>query len=149
VRLPKGFAVEASAIYHRLGQTALFAFDAGTSNSVVSLRTRGNSWQFPVIGKHYFRPRAARWQPYAGVGAGFRTVGFENNQTILSGSNLSTTLLHTEDRSGLRVGASGVAGIRLHSGRFAFSPEVRYTRWGAQDPLLPKNETGVFLGFSF
>ena len=149
VRLPKEFAVEASAIYHRLGQTALFAFDAGTSNSVFSIRTRGNSWEFPVIGKYYFRPRGARWQPYAGLGAGFRTVGFENNQTILSGSNLSTTLL--PHRGTLRSSCRRL-GSRRHTaafGTFCILARNPLHALGRPGPLLPKNETGVFLGFSF
>src|SRR5690348_2799796 len=54
VRLPAGFAIEADALYRRIGssQSAHFAVingDIGPFFSSFSNRVRGNSWEFPVI----------------------------------------------------------------------------------------------------
>jgi outer membrane protein W len=151
-RLPAGFAVEASAIYHRIGQTYWFNYSSqfDTPGLVIN-RTRGNSWELPVIGKYYFRPHKSFWAPFLGAGLSFRTVGFERIESTTTGTNLisQTSTLHQESTSGLKTGATASGGVRLRVGRFAISPEVRYTRWGSQGILNNKNEAGLFLGFGF
>jgi opacity protein-like surface antigen len=152
-RLPAGFAVEASGIYHRIGKTYWFNFSAPVDPpALVINRTRGNSWEFPVIGKYYLRGRQSRWAPYFGAGLAFRRVDFQSvESTITSGTNLSSLVSTNDQRStsGWKTGPTAAAGVRLRVGRFAFSPEVRYTRWGSQGILNQKNEAGLFLGFAF
>src|SRR3954447_13630989 len=63
VRLPAGFAIEGSALYRRLGSTAALNCGPAASSHIVN-RARGNAWEFPVIGKYYFREHRERWQPY-------------------------------------------------------------------------------------
>ena len=151
VRLPAGFAVEASAIYRRIGQTYWLGPIPEANQPGIINRTRGNSWEFPVIGKYYFQRHGSVWQPYLGAGLAFRTVGFHVDQSVLSGSNLQSAVLgfHGESRSDLGVGATAAAGVRLRVGRMAFSPEVRYTRWGNHGNLTGRDQAGLFLGFSF
>jgi opacity protein-like surface antigen len=150
-RLPAGFAVEASGVYHRIGQTYWYNGAPFDTPAVVINRTRGNSWEFPVIGKYYLRGRRSRWAPYLGAGLAFRRVNFESVASIASGTNLTplVSTLHQDSTSGWKTGTAAAAGIRLRAGRFAISPEVRYTRWGSQGILNQKNEAGLFLGFAF
>jgi hypothetical protein len=149
-RLPAGFAVEASGIYHHLGQTSWYNYSAQfNAPGLVINRTRGNAWEFPVIGKYYLGGQRSRWAPYLGAGLAFRTVHFQSVES--TGANLSSQVStsHQEFSPGWKTGATGAAGIRLRAGRLAISPEVRYTRWGSQGILNLKNETGLFLGFRF
>src|ERR1700761_6397988 len=61
VRLPANFAIEADALYQRIGNT-------GSVNSSLpfsfyyTTRERGNDWEFPLYVKYYFRPHASAWQ---------------------------------------------------------------------------------------
>jgi hypothetical protein len=165
VRLPAGLAIEGDALYQRIGNTGSFGYGSGSSVilagtgpislSPISLfisRQRGNSWEFPLLGKYYFRPHSEGWQPFVATGYALRTVGFHNAITATlpdeSGA-LHTTSSKYDSRSSLGVGAVFAAGVRFRAGRFSFLPEARYTRWGGSDNQLRKNEAGLMLGVSF
>jgi hypothetical protein len=152
VRLPAGFAIEASALYRRLGQSYAFNYptEPGVS-TLVSSRVRGNSWEFPVIGKYYFKSRESAWQPFFGSGWSLRTIGWnsDGSATTTASTGQTVSQFHTSDRSGLNVGATFAAGVRLRTRRFSVIPEFRYTRWGGSDGAPRKNDGGFFLGFRF
>lgn len=153
-RLPAGFAIEADGIYRPTGTTTAYRFSGLVGPGIISstTRTRGNSWEFPVLGKYYFRPRESGWQPFLATGWALRTVGFKNDgvETLLDENGAAQPYsFHGHTRSDLGVGAVVGAGVRLRSGRFAFLPEVRYTRWGSDTPTLRKNEAGFLLGITF
>jgi hypothetical protein len=153
VRLPAGFAIEGSAIYRRLGETTAFNYitSADSGGSIVT-RSRGNSWEFPVIGKYYFSGEHAKLQPFLGTGWSLRTVGwhYEGTATVLSGPNLvNVSPFQAGSRSDLGVGATAVAGLRFRIGRMSVLPEIRYTRWGAQSTISQKNDVGFFLELRF
>ena len=149
VRFFDHFAVEADALYQRLGNTLYFATVAGVPVSFVS-RQRGNSWEFPLQGKYYFRPRTAAWRPFLGTGYAFRTIGVHESITgpAVIGSG-TPPAAHVNFRSNLGVGAMFSAGLRMGAGRLAILPELRYTRWGSQDNLTRKDEAAFLLGVSF
>jgi hypothetical protein len=159
-RLPAHFAIEVDALYQRLGNTGQFNFSevifAGVNTTTPASfinRVRANSWEFPVLGKYYLRPRTAAWQPYIGTGWAMRTAGLHSNTsttTTDSSGATSTSLSHSNYGGGLDVGAVFAAGVRYRVGRLAFSPEARYTRWGGSDNTFNrKNEAGVLLGITF
>jgi hypothetical protein len=155
VRLPGRFAVEADVLYQRIGtSTSLSGFLNPTITSITD-RQRGNSWKFPILGKYYFRPRTSAWQPFVGTGYAFRAIQFHddvNETTVDSSGAIHNTTFHGDHGDGLGVGAIFATGVRFHAGRFAFSPQVRYTRWGdtQNNPTsLRKNEAGLLLGISF
>ena len=162
-RLPAHFAIEADALYQRLGNTTQFNFFSGIiapgSNGpfpfpVSSIyRVRANSWEFPVLGKYYLRPRTAAWQPFIGTGWALRTSGIHtdgNVRTTDSSGATSTAAFHDHYQSGVDVGAVFAAGVKYRVGRLAFAPEARYTRWGGSDSNFNrKNEAGVLLGITF
>jgi len=167
VRLPAGFAIEASALYRRIGSSARFGLlgisvldpinpaPTGAQGPIVVAytdRQRGNSWEFPVLGKYYFRRRVLGWRPFLGTGYAFRTVGFHNDSTqtnIDPSGVLHTFPIKNDFRSQLGIGATVAAGFRFRTGRVSMLPEVRYTRWGNSDNLNRKNAVGLLLGISF
>jgi hypothetical protein len=150
LKLPAGFAIEASGLYRRVGNTTSY----GLFNNPFSLlnRVRGNSWEFPLVGKYYFWPRAAGLQPFVGTGWALRTVQFreEGTPTTADQSGMTRSFpFHNDFRSDLAVGAVVAAGLRFRAGRLAILPEVRYTRWGAANSALPRNDATLFLGITF
>jgi hypothetical protein len=158
VRLPANFAVEADALYQRIGNSSNFYFiPPGTFVSPPSIvsytsRIRGNSWEFPALAKYYFRPRSAGWQPFIATGWSMRTIGFENdiNQTVVNASGAAQQVsAHNHYRSGLDIGAAFAAGVRLRAGRLAVVPEFRYVRWSSHNSLNRHNEASFLPGLSF
>jgi hypothetical protein len=149
VRLPARFAIEADALYQRIGDSTTFFSFNGDGSEVYFNHVRGNSWQFPLYVKYYFRPHTAAWQPFIGTGYAFRTVSFHEDTSAFGANLLPNGTFHFDFRSSLGVGASIVAGLRFHYGPVAIAPQVRYTRWGDSNDGLNRNEATLLLGLSF
>jgi len=159
VRLPRGFAVEADALYQRAGTNITYAsILSGTSKVTVypytvsaASRAVGNVWQFPVTGKYYFN-RGSKFQPFVGLGPELRTTGWhtDSSSVLVSGPSVTpiTSLSSTESRSN-SAGAVAVVGMRFHVGRLKLSPQFRYTRWSRQQDSLRTNEAGLMVGIHF
>ena len=151
VRLPAGFAVEAGALYQRTGYDAAYFFSVGEPTSLVSARTRGNSWQFPLLGKYYFRRRRA-FQPFAGTGYAFRAtwIHIDGISTTTSAGLTTTQPFSSHGRTALDVGAMVALGVRWRAARHLnVLPEFRYNRWGTTDFQSRRNTVAFLLGFSF
>jgi hypothetical protein len=151
VRLPARFALEADDLYRRVGNTSYFGYASGAVFAVSADRRRGNSWEFPLLGKYYFR-RTSAWQPFIGTGFTFRTIGVNDTANVTTSDStgaLQTSLIRGSFREPLEVGATVVGGVRFHYGRIAILPQVRYTRWGGSNDLTRNNETSFLLGIAF
>ena len=153
IRLPARFALRVEALYQRVGTIAdFFEIPAGVSVLTNGLsftnRTRANVWEFPFLGKYYFRPRSAAWQPYFETGWALRDAWVHTSGTETPAGSSSFSFKQ-DFRTPLDVGAVAGAGARIPMGRLALSPEVRYTRWGSQYGLLRKNEASILLGVHF
>ncbi|MGA2880491.1 MAG: outer membrane beta-barrel protein [Bryobacteraceae bacterium] len=146
VHLPARFAVEADALYQRIGNT-YSNIDFGPSQFFVS-RERGNSWQFPLYVKYYFRRNTAAWQPFIGTGYAFRTISMHVEGSE-PGTDAVLQSFSQEFRAGISVGASIAGGLRFHYGRLAILPQVRYTRWGDSNDNINRNEATLLLGVAF
>jgi hypothetical protein len=158
IRLPAGFAIEASGLYQRIGTNETLRFISiiapGASQPGLTFfnnRLRGNSWEFPLLGKYYFRSRTSSWQPFVGTGWAFRVVGVHEtiNETNSDVNGDSHSLSFKDSHTDVSVGAVFSAGVRYRVGRMALMPEVRYTYWGSQVDLLRKNEAAFMLGIHF
>jgi hypothetical protein len=149
VRLPARFAIEADALYQRIGDSTTFFSFNGDGSEAYFNHVRGNSWQFPLYVKYYFRPHTAAWQPFIGTGYAFRTVSFHEDTSAFGANLLPNGTFRFDFRSSLGVGASIVAGLRFHYGPVAIAPQVRYTRWGDSNDGLNRNEATLLLGLSF
>ena len=161
IALPAGFALEADALYQRIGTTstlttfAIFTVSSGTVTSTTASpisttnRQRGNSWEFPLLGKYYFR-QLAGWQPFAATGFSFRTIGIEAKGASFDPlTNNPQGNFRSSYRSPLGVGAVVSAGARYKLGRFAIAPEIRYTRYGTSDSITNRNAVSGLVGFTF
>jgi Outer membrane protein beta-barrel domain len=144
-RLPAGFAIEIDALYRRLGLR-----DAGltvfTSYDAFTTRWRGNVWEFPLLGKYYFR-KHERWQPFLGAGMAMRYLSRQSqgNNVGLFGSFYAS---HYSDNQFI-FGETGAVGIRLRTGRVQWLPQFRYTRWNGSGILTESNEAAILLGIAF
>ena len=149
VRLPGRFAIEVDALYQRVGNsTSYFNF----ANSLLQSSNRGNQWQFPILGKYYFQPRTSSWQPYVGAGYSLRTTWLTTEGISIGtdqNSNPTPVSYKYTSRTNVDFGGEFAAGVRFKAGRVNISPEFRYTRWGAQSGLFPKNEVKFLVGISF
>ena len=133
--LPTNLAVEINALYSRFGSSlSLTGLSLG--------RTRGDSWQFPVLGKYYFSDARVGVKPFASAGLSFRQIWFERDESRGGRRGAST--------SDLGIGAVAGGGIAIRFGRFTIAPEARYIRWGGSNfPATNPNEAQVLLGIGF
>ena len=132
LRLPFGLGVEADALYRQLHFATI---DTGSTSPY---EIRSTSWEFPILAKYRFKFPVAR--PYVDAGPSFRT-----SSNTFSGSTLS----HHGFAAGVGV---DIKALLLH-----ISPEIRYTRWGADTipvgatapPYSNKNQVELLVGIGF
>ena len=139
VKLPHAFAIEADVLYKRVGADSIFTFDGPSA-----IRSRGNSWELPVIGKYYFRPTRG-WRPFLGTGWALRRTWQETETRQNSRRDLFSR------PSDIGVGAVVSTGARYQYHRVKLAPELRYTRWGAGNdvPRRNPNQLELLFGVSF
>ncbi len=160
VKLPAGFAIEGDALYQRAGNSYEYPINGistiGSGTNLVEIvpmisRERANVWEFPLLGKYYFR-RMSSWQPFVGTGWAFRTAGIHQagNETIINASGAAQTIsFDNNSHSDLEVGATFAAGLRYRKGHLAFLPQLRCTRWAGSNSTLRRDEANFMLGVSF
>ena len=178
VRLSGGFAIEGSAILHHFRSTSVGQFTSiltgantistgtstiltgtniigiGTStpdSQTASTRLRGNSWEFPVLVKRYFRMRTNRWEPYVGAGAAVRTIGYRYDGTIqaIHRRGVDHNSVHGRNAvgPGSRRGFRGGRSDTTRAGRSAAGGPIHPL--GRPPERLNKEDVGVNLGFRF
>ncbi len=133
VRLPAGFAIEASALYRRLGRTDSYNYGPDGTSSITN-RARGNA-------------TVPRDRVVAADGR-LASSGLDDEYRRLSGSRS----LRGRHPAETNVGATAMGGVRVRAGRMSLLPEVRYTRWGSHltnASPAQKNDVGVYLGIRF
>jgi hypothetical protein len=147
-RLPAGFAVEADALYQRVGYSyGLISLNSGMITAGNSFRERANLWEFPLLGKYYFRSSDTAWRPFVGTGFAFRTGSLHSDTTDVSTTPF--TLFRGDSRFNVQTGAVVAAGIQFRLGPVALLPQARYTYWGYSNQGLGKNEATLLLGVTF
>lgn len=126
VRLPLGFGVEFDALYRRLHYT-------GSGNLVdvfTTSNTTGSNWEFPLLLKYRLHFPVAR--PYVAAGVAWDTItGLKQTVSQVSPVPLDTSSL-PELRKKTTMGAVIGAGVDIHAVFLHISPEIRFTRWNAQ-----------------
>jgi hypothetical protein len=125
VSLGSRFAAELSALYQP------FSFRQSNVIGVISSsKTTGSLWQFPLLLK--YRILEGPIAPYIAVGPSFQLVTniTENSITILAPA---TVVSHPQPDRRLIAGFATGAGFGFSLGRLRISPEVRYTRWAAEN----------------
>ena len=154
VHLPLGLSLEFDALYRRLHYNA----SALGVDTFSTSKTTGNRWEFPLLAKYRFPSKVVR--PFIEAGVAWDTLtGLEQTVTTTLapgrlGSTSSTSNppeLNQNTTMGFVVGGGVDIHLFLH-----ISPEIRYTRWDAQqlrDPLSllqsNQNQAEFLLGITF
>jgi len=127
LRLPFGFAVEADGLYRATN------YDVTNSGAVPSA-IKSSSWEIPYMAK--FRFPIPLLKPFLVAGGAYRTF-----------NDLPAGVTPTNN------GVVAGGGLELRLGRFRFSGEVRYLRWGEPPPNEPvhfsRNQGEVLFGLIF
>jgi opacity protein-like surface antigen len=155
LHLPFGFGVEFDALYRHLNYT-------GTANlvdAITNSSTSSGAWEFPLQAKYRFRGKLVR--PFVTAGIAWDTLS-GLSQTITttvfpSKIQSTTTTSHpAELNHSTTTGFVTGAGLDVHLLLVHVSPEVRYTRWGAQHFFSPngglssnQNQAEFLLGITF
>jgi hypothetical protein len=143
LHLPAGLGLEADALYRN------FQYNASMSAVDTLLQNRAsNAWEFPLLVK--YRVPGPFVRPFLDTGVAWdRWSGY----TQLTGPVLPVT---KTNESGVNTGFVLGAGIELHLPLIKLSPEIRYSRWGAQNiaslgSLLQSNQNRAefLLGVTF
>jgi hypothetical protein len=136
--LPKGFALEADALYHPLRSHSAPSFgvigsgtgvSGSSSSSNSGYQGSGLTWELPVLAKYRFPTPILR--PFVEAGPSFRLGGNVSRHGITAGVGVEARL------SVLRI-----------------APSVRYTHWARDYPNCPycgtnPNQAEVLVGFAF
>jgi hypothetical protein len=131
LRLPFGFGVEFDALYRHLNYTN---FRNGVDVLVNSSTTSG-AWEFPLLAKYHFPTKIV--SPYVAAGIAWDTLsGLTQTTTVTviptGVTNTSRTSNPAELGHKTVTGFVAGFGVDLHLLFLNISPEIRYTRWGAQ-----------------
>ena len=110
-KLSGHWSIEADGLYRKLHFTTSALLFDGTLNSVSPSPVI--TWEFPVLAKYRFH--FLHLEEFAEAGPSFRTAG-----------NLNGT-------SPSHQGATAGLGFQLHAGKIGIAPELRYTRWAADN----------------
>ena len=152
LHLPFGLGVEFDVLYRHLD----YASSGNLVDIFVNQRTTAGAWEFPLLLKYRIPSRILR--PYVDAGIAWDTLSGLKNDISRLGVPLGSTSggnpaeLQNTTTKGFVIGA----GIDVHALVLHLSPEIRYTRWGAQhfadvNGLLRSNQNqGEFLlGITF
>lgn len=162
VQLPHGFGVQFDALYRRLGfdQQSSYLMPLQQQVFSVHVRTTAGSWDFPVLGQ-YRLPHFRSLRPYIKGGVSFRELGGVSTvtSTTIQQPGLLPTRASNQTASTFGVPRSNTGGVfgvgvALPFKFLQISPEIRYTRWGADsvpNPLLhsDQNQLDILVGISF
>ena len=154
LHLPFGLGVEFDILYRHFDYNGSGAL-AGV---VTSSGTTGSAWEFPLLAKYRFPMKMVH--PYVDAGVAWDTLsGLTQTiaNTVAPGHTTTTTTsspaeLNTTATRGFVMGAGlSVKVLVIH-----LSPEIRFTRWGAQHFIDPNgllhsnlNQGEFLLGITF
>jgi hypothetical protein len=146
LNLPLGFSVQADALFERLRVTV------NNTNNSGSIAASANSWEFPIRLKYTFGEQPIA--PFIEAGASVRHLS--------NLGDIGPYITNAVDRDNVvgtntTVGFVAGGGLRFKLGALGISPEIRYTRWGAENISQgfrmflhsDRNEAQVLLGITF
>jgi opacity protein-like surface antigen len=149
LHLPFGLGVEFDILYRRFDYNG-----SGTLAGVVTSNSAaGNAWEFPLLAKYLFPTKMVH--PYVDAGVAWDTLsGLKQaiTRNSLTTFTSSPAELSTTATRGFVMGAGlSVKVLVIH-----ISPEIRFTRWGAQHFIDPNgllhsnlNQGEFLLGIAF
>ena len=149
LHLPFGLGVEFDILYRRFDYNgSVIHGDVGTNSSTTS-----SAWEFPLLAKYRFPTKMVH--PYVDAGVAWDKLS-GLTQAITKNSITSTTSNPAELNTTATRGFVMSAGLSVKVLRVQVSPEVRFTRWGAQHFIDPNgllhsnlNQGEFLLGITF
>jgi hypothetical protein len=133
VRLPLGIAIEADGLYRPINSAMDVQVIPGP---VYHYSENVATWEFPILGKYRFTFLPVL-KPFVEAGPSFRTTG--SGLSWVSGK-----------------GVTAGVGVEIKVLKLRISPEIRYTRWGADAvpraylaPPSKQDQAEFLVGFSF
>jgi opacity protein-like surface antigen len=154
LRLPFGLGIEADALYRRFNYNSTITGATAALSTVAS--TSGNAWEFPILAKYRFPTPIAR--PFIAGGVAWDTLqGLKQDvRTGLANAGITSNSTPTELNQKTTTGFVLGFGLDVHALVIHISPEIRYTRWGAQHFLDPnggfhssQNQAEFLVGITF
>jgi opacity protein-like surface antigen len=153
LHLPFGLGVEFDILYRRFDYNG----SANLMNIVSNSRTTANAWEFPLLAKYRFPMKMVH--PYVDAGVAWDKLS-GLTQTITSTFVALTTTTTTSTPAELNTTATRGfvmgAGLSVKVLVIHVSPEIRFTRWGAQHFIDPNgllhsnlNQGEFLLGITF
>lgn len=163
VRLPLGLAIEVDALYRHLNYTDSFLTCLLCNASEGMTKTTAGDWEFPLVLKYRFHTRKVR--PYMDIGVVWETLtnltqtGYTQSIPFfgvtpppMNAAKSTPAELNNRTVAGFVTGA----GVDVHVLFLHLSPEIRYTRWGAQQFVSPfgglssnQNQVEFLLGITY
>jgi opacity protein-like surface antigen len=135
VRLPFGIGIEFDALYRHISFSGSGILDGINTN----VQGSGGNWEFPLMLKYRFHFPVVK--PYVDAGVAWNTI--TGLSQTFSSAVPATAISYVQDST--TAGVVLGAGVDIHVVVVHISPEVRFTRWNAQqinDPsgLLHSNQ---------
>ena len=138
------FAVEADAIYKRLGSSDVVVDQFSSSDTAdIFERWRTDSLEFPILAKYYFGPGGSS-------GRFFVCTGYSLHHSWTSFTWQATDPgIHVAFAGGsapsIEPGAVVGAGFTRRIGRLRAAPSIRFTRWSNRYDGASSNQIEVLL----
>lgn len=150
LNLPFRFSVQLDALYGNFTYRSVAGSQAG--QTIANAITSSDQWQFPLQLKYRFSGEVLR--PFVNTGASFRHL-YNLNQVpqFITGPSTGQINIGSNTKAGFVIGG----GVEFKLGPIKISPEVRYTRWGADTFRqgiggvfdLNSNEAQFLVGLTF
>ena len=150
LRLPFGLGLEVDALYRR------FSYNSVVTGTGVTSSTSGNAWEFPILAKYRFATPIAR--PFIAGGIAWDSLqGLKQDvRSALANTGVISTSTPAELNQNTTTGFVLGFGVDVHALIIHVSPEIRYTRWGAQHFLdtnggfhSSQNQAEFLVGITF
>ena len=155
-RLPFGLGVEVDILYRHFRYSSSSGVGNLTSN-LTTIDTTSGAWEFPILAKYRFKGKIVHpfvdggvaWDKLSGLTQAVTSV-------VASVAKTTTTSSPAELANGTTRGYVLGAGVDVKALVIHITPEVRFTRWGAQHFIDPTgiinsklNQAEFLVGFTF
>jgi hypothetical protein len=156
-RVSHHVAIEADALYQRLGFSSVFEMASPSSGLLFSFsKTTASRWEVPIVGKYRFG------HVFALAGGAIDGVAAVHSEADIGSRSFlgHVGVQHTafddsgQMTKGPRAGVVAGGGVELRAGRFRVAPQLRVTRRLRRfvaEPDVRTNswEVGAFVSFMF
>jgi opacity protein-like surface antigen len=156
LKLPFGLGLEVDALYRRFSYNGNGGI-SGITTTFTSLDTTSGAWEFPLLAKYHLPTKIVH--PYVDAGVAWdKLSGLTQavTKTVASVTSNSSTSSPAELSNSTSRGFVLGVGLSVKALVLHISPEIRFTRWGAQHFVDPNgllhsnlNQAEFLVGITF